>query len=70
MLNLSILIISYGSYFLYGFNLAKKITAVRKFYLNLLRVVTSPHNLNPPLSGFFVPVNLVQYSKHAGGREY
>ncbi|OAF51813.1 hypothetical protein AXK30_06770 [Escherichia coli] len=25
---------------------------------------------NPPLSGFFVPVNLVQYSKHAGGREY
>lgn len=25
---------------------------------------------NPPLSGFFVPVNLVQYSKHAGGREF
>nr|DAP91895.1 MAG TPA: hypothetical protein [Caudoviricetes sp.] len=38
--------------------------------ISVLRVVTSPHNLNPPLSGFFVPVNLVQYSKHAGGREY
>ncbi|KAA3081690.1 hypothetical protein F2Q58_16355 [Alistipes onderdonkii] len=38
--------------------------------ISVLRVVTSPHNLNPPLSGFFVPVNLVQYSKHAGGCEY
>ncbi|KAA0619079.1 hypothetical protein E2K71_26525 [Escherichia coli] len=62
------LIISYGAYFLYGFNLAKKITAVRKFYLNLLRVVTSPHSLNPPLSGFFCTRNSVAIQKAHGKR--
>ncbi|MHZ13952.1 hypothetical protein D9D37_15955 [Escherichia coli] len=51
-------------------NLSKKTYAVRIFSFTVLRVVTSPHSLNPPSSGFFVPVNLVQYSKHAGGREY
>ncbi|HAH5676127.1 TPA: hypothetical protein HH829_004324 [Escherichia coli] len=48
----------------------KIINAVRKNSCNLLRVVTSPHSLNPPSSGFFVPVNQEQYGKHAGGREY
>lgn len=51
-------------------NLSKKTYAVRIFSFTVLRVVTSPHSLNPPSSGFFVPVKLVQYSKHAGGREY
>ncbi|EFA4748102.1 hypothetical protein E2Q88_26010 [Escherichia coli] len=48
-----------------------KITnAVRIFSLSVLRVVTSPHNLNPPLGGFFCGRKVVQYVKRAGGCEY
>lgn len=31
------------------------ISAVRKKYASMLRVVTLPHSLNPPMSGFFMP---------------
>ncbi|EZJ21046.1 hypothetical protein AD23_5681 [Escherichia coli 2-005-03_S4_C3] len=30
------------------------ISAVRKKYVSMLRVVTTPHNLNPPPGGVFM----------------
>ncbi|KHG92265.1 hypothetical protein PU73_18815 [Escherichia coli] len=45
------------------------ISAVRKKYVSMLRVVTSPHSLNPPRAGFLW-LKSVLYSKRAGGGEY